>query len=516
MSVEIAGLGLAVADLAIKYGRELVEFYSSFKEANKKAVQDQVLTIQNIWYKTQHQIEFLGHIWNTLDADFQVHLEEVLDRLANGMQVAWSQVQRVERKKRIFQEGILKINRLKYAFIKESIDKAVAELQHWQQSFDPSWTLMLRSSNPQIDQQINKNLSYDQSNQKASSVILKARNTRRSLNMEMQDEPGLSLHKDIGVQEMIPHSCAKLSQRTKTSVTKQYIVDSIPLLPEVDSQILAKDVRDLARRLRAVDPLTFGLLQCRGFYKEMDDERRSLASFDLVFTIPTGLRNPKSLRHILLSPDPDTSLSDRFRVAQQLAQAVSYVHTYGFVHKGIRPDTILIFEDRTSSLAASFLVGFESMRTENGRTLKAGDSVWEKDIYRHPLRQGLKPEVAYIMQHDIYSLGVCLLEIGLWESFVLYQNEAIPSHLLPPFIDEEAEEVAKATRIKDSLVGLARKKLPGRMGDKYTDVVVNCLTCLDEDNIDFGNERDFEDEDGILIGVRYIEKVLLRLNDVSL
>jgi hypothetical protein len=24
------------------------------------------------------------------------------------------------------------------------------------------------------------------------------------------------------------------------------------------------------------------------------------------------------------------------------------------------------------------------------------------------------------MQHDIYSLGVCLLEVGLWKSFIEY------------------------------------------------------------------------------------------------
>ena len=45
------------------------------------------------------------------------------------------------------------------------------------------------------------------------------------------------------------------------------------------------------------------------------------------------------------------------------------------------------------------------------------------------------------------------------------------------------------------------------MGDTYTEVVINCLTCLDEDNEDFGNPEEFEDEDGVQIGVRYIEKV---------
>jgi hypothetical protein len=45
------------------------------------------------------------------------------------------------------------------------------------------------------------------------------------------------------------------------------------------------------------------------------------------------------------------------------------------------------------------------------------------------------------------------------------------------------------------------------MGDKYSGVVVHCLTCLDDDNKDFGDKSEFEDEDGIAIGVRYIEKV---------
>ena len=33
------------------------------------------------------------------------------------------------------------------------------------------------------------------------------------------------------------------------------------------------------------------------------------------------------------------------------------------------------------------------------------------------------------------------------------------------------------------------------------------MTCLDESNLDFGNRSEFEDEDGVLVGVRYIEKV---------
>jgi hypothetical protein len=45
------------------------------------------------------------------------------------------------------------------------------------------------------------------------------------------------------------------------------------------------------------------------------------------------------------------------------------------------------------------------------------------------------------------------------------------------------------------------------MGTKYTQVVETCLTCLDPENTDFGDEEEFQDADGILVGVRYIEKV---------
>jgi hypothetical protein len=66
---------------------------------------------------------------------------------------------------------------------------------------------------------------------------------------------------------------------------------------------------------------------------------------------------------------------------------------------------------------------------------------------------------------------------------------------------------ARAFQIKRKLVVMAEGRLPGRMGRVYTNVVLSCLTCLDPDNENFGDERNFTDEDGILVGVRYIEKV---------
>jgi hypothetical protein len=101
------------------------------------------------------------------------------------------------------------------------------------------------------------------------------------------------------------------------------------------------------------------------------------------------------------------------------------------------------------------------------------------------------------MQHDIYSLGVCLLEIGLWTSFVT-ASATNPSPNIPA--DSSAPH-------KTYFTTMAREHLPYRMGEKYTNVVINCLTCMDATNEEFGDESEFEDDFGIRIGVKYIEKV---------
>lgn len=197
-------------------------------------------------------------------------------------------------------------------------------------------------------------------------------------------------------------------------------------------------------------------------------------------------------------------------------KAVNYVHIFGFVHKNIRPETIILFNNESCGspgIGSAFLIGFADFRAAEGNTLGKGDSSWQKSLYQHPTRMGSNPPAYYIMQHDIYSLGVCLLEIGLWESLVDYENDEA---LLPqtseeavPIRDYSLVDGVQPSSSKDHLLSLARGKLKSRMGTIYSEVVVTCLTCLDPENVDFGDEQEFQDQDGILVGVRYIEKVSL-------
>lgn len=65
--------------------------------------------------------------------------------------------------------------------------------------------------------------------------------------------------------------------------------------------------------------------------------------------------------------------------------------------------------------------------------------------------------------------------------------------------------------LKDRIVNLAQQDLSKVMGTKYANVVITCLTCLDEDNPDFGDDHEFRDEGGILVDVRYIDKGCVHL-----
>lgn len=159
--------------------------------------------------------------------------------------------------------------------------------------------------------------------------------------------------------------------------------------------------------------------------------------------------------------------------------------------------------------------------------------------------------MSYQMQHDIYSLGVVLLEIGLWTSFVVYDvhvdspmpPSAARNSILGPTnstVEIATPKVAGKSKVaagtKATLEQLAEKELPLRLGRKYTDIVLLCLRVLDvgsddEDGDDaegFGvgieeKQRSFNssesqsmmDEDGLVIGVRYIENVLTKIQEIN-
>lgn len=185
-----------------------------------------------------------------------------------------------------------------------------------------------------------------------------------------------------------------------------------------------------------------------------------------------------------------------------------FLHSASFVHKNIRPETVL-----TTDSGASYLVGFSRFRPAAGYTYMLGDTLWNQNLYRHPTRQGMVPEEMYNMHHDVYSLGVCLLEIGVWTSFVQYAIGPDGKEAILPGLHEIAavpqmrDERKRAFELKRVLTGVASERLPNSMGDRYCEVVLACLTCLEKGSGVAQSNALSDDDDGVVMGVQYIQNV---------
>lgn len=118
-----------------------------------------------------------------------------------------------------------------------------------------------------------------------------------------------------------------------------------------------------------------------------------------------------------------------------------------------------------------FLVGFEYSRPDSGSTLRTYDGDREKDLYRHPDIQN-DDRTSFSRLHDLYALGVVLLEIALWQTvhdIVEVGFRGVDVRVLSP------------EKFRDYHIKLANKNIPYRMGSAYAKAVEACLSTDFED-----------------------------------
>ena len=418
-----------------------------------------------------------------------------------------------------------KIARIKYAlWAKDPLQKSIEDLERWNNIFQPSWysaALSLKTSLPRYmaDICLDTEVSAGRLERLCQALEIESEDAKCSHKLPIfVEDPGLRILSEI------QFSTSALASSEK-ALGKPMIVDTVNGAPKGSSLVLdSKDLRNLGRKLSVVDPLTFGLLKCEGIVKR-EDEDGELSECRFLFDIPSGLVQPLSLRKMLLGPSV-LALSERLHLAKVLARAVMFVHNLEFVHKNIRPETIVVLKDQSAPVNHPFLLGFEEFRTVDRPTTSRGTLPWEKNLYRHPSRQGINVVNKTHMQHDMYSLGVCMLEIGLWSSFVTPGERGLfdsvdsltgctPSKNLA--IEEclqWGDQRKKAWKIKDSLVAIAESRLPIDMGGIYTEVVLTCLNAWQDENNLFGDKKMYMDSDGIVVGVKYSEKIIMKLEEI--
>ncbi|KAH0565990.1 hypothetical protein GP486_000617 [Trichoglossum hirsutum] len=190
-------------------------------------------------------------------------------------------------------------------------------------------------------------------------------------------------------------------------------------------------IKNVARLLKSEQkPKELRTLPCLGVVTK-PGPMESVKEYGVMYKIPAD--TCVTLLEKLQEPKDEYFLGDRFSSALVLCKAVLFLHLAGWLHKGIRSANILFMAEETSQLdyAKPYLVGFEYSRESepNAQTEDVSNDL-EWNLYRHPDVQGVPTEPLdsktqdkpksqrppFSPEHDLYSLGIVLLEIGLRES----------------------------------------------------------------------------------------------------
>jgi serine/threonine protein kinase len=190
------------------------------------------------------------------------------------------------------------------------------------------------------------------------------------------------------------------------------------------------------------------------------------------------------------------SLDDRFRLAYDLAAAISRFHAIGWLHKDVSSYNILLFNTKFSPDALSSgdvtsnevtspqrlflghaaLIGFSHSRPDKANYSNkmhiADEALFP---YRHPAYAGADTnehrtdsysQNSYKPEYDYYSMGLVLLEIGLWASVETMLNAEEPN----------ASKSMSADKVREVLVERYIPFLESTMGQAYVAAVRACLS----------------------------------------
>jgi serine/threonine protein kinase len=168
---------------------------------------------------------------------------------------------------------------------------------------------------------------------------------------------------------------------------------------------------------REPKPADFRVLKCLGAFPDIANCR-----FGFVYSYPYEDRTPIRLHSLLRrqrSQIPPPGLSERLALATVLVSSVHSFHASGWLHKNINSYNILFFCQSLVplvdlNLENPYTVGFNHSRTDSPSAYTEGPVDTTFQDYQHPsYRSG---GIRYEKYFDIYSLGLLLLEIGLWSS----------------------------------------------------------------------------------------------------
>lgn len=258
-------------------------------------------------------------------------------------------------------------------------------------------------------------------------------------------------------------------------------------------------IDSLAARLAVQPkPAMFCSLTCLGYFSDPQDKM-----YGFVYAWPSRLpenvevanvAKPRTLHEFLAANRDDPlrmgpSLNTRFDLAKKIAACVRMFHMFGWLHKSINCHNIVFFPSDTQdddailrSAESMFVCGFECSRQDGvNHMTEPITKVGSHDMYRHPDvtsfgRRGspLPEHGVFDKTHDIYALGLLLVEIGLWDSL-----DIIHADFLAAATRNAESRVPTPSELREWAIRSGKdtleRMLQFSVGDKYSAAAMACL-----------------------------------------
>lgn len=246
----------------------------------------------------------------------------------------------------------------------------------------------------------------------------------------------------------------------------------------VIQRIIGQRVKQLAALLCTKDkPPLFRAPFCLGY---TCDDRDEVPRYALVYKVEVlprskylGLQTLRDALQILCMP----SLGKRIALASVIAESLFYLHAVSWLHKGLRSDNIVFIRQQSlntsgdhedvANISSPILSGFDYSRPDliDEQTFRNGMTV-EHELYRHPDLLQLRTKRSR-KSHDIYSLGLILIEIALWRPI----EEIVGVQIRRSRLLEVGQKLAQLDERGNAL----RAELAAQVGDEYAEVVSRCV-----------------------------------------
>jgi len=317
-----------------------------------------------------------------------------------------------------------------------------------------------------------------QSHRRKDLIDVSAMAHMRAIRLRMLNEPTtgatefLHLRRDLDHLEFIDgHTYASFKKEKRVLVEWMYYRPEWTDVPQ-DQRLI---IMELKAKNFNTDPKPRGLriLKCIGFIEQIEGPSRK-HGYGFIYELPVEVKDreftpPVTLRQLLLQGIEGHSsripLRGKFHLAHSLALFFEEFYTVGFLHESFNSNNVIFTHDILENFGSNhiwnepYVVGLQKSRPDGQLWSTDGPDDMNLRDYEHP---DYPQNRRFVLEYDYYSLGLVLLEIGLWRPLQMWSQRMEYRTLAP-------------NDFRRLLIEKYVPRLTATVGEVYRDAVRTCL-----------------------------------------